>query len=175
MTSEIYHKTYIIFNKNKIMKYNLLLVLMFMLASCKNSGGDIKHKIVSEKHTKSKESNTICVSGKSVVFFTISQKEYDSIAKDSNSGIDEVLSDFNSDAETINDTIKKLGFKCTMTASRFIKVKLENGTIQIFDRLSNKESVTGFILSNGLKKPKIGYGLDTSSYFLTLFNEFTKP
>jgi len=61
-----------------------------------------------------------------------------------------------------------------MTASRYIQVKLDNGNIKTYDRLANKESVTGYILSNGIKQSRVEYGVGTDIDFLLVFEEFNK-
>lgn len=118
-------------------------------------------------------SDTITVSGKHIVFFTISQKEYDSYEHNANSGIDEVLSDFDYHSNSAADSLKKYGFELTMTASRFIKLKMDNGTVKIFDRIENTDHIVGRIYSNG-KKTFTSYGIATDNDIIKEASEFLK-
>lgn len=114
------------------------------------------------------------VDGKVAVFFTISQQEYDSLPKDPNSGIDEVLGDFNYYASIVVDSIEQRGYKTMMTGSRYIQINLDNGTKKTFDRLANKESIVGYVFSDGMKEPRIEYGVGTDIDLLSSFNGFIK-
>lgn len=154
-------------------------LLIGFLAVTFFSGNNIQSKeqpSAVNKTTGLKEQNldTLKVNGQSVVFFTVSQPEYDTLVKDPNSGIDEILGDFNYYAESVNDTIERLGYKSVMTASRYVQVKLDNGICKTYDRLADKESVTGYILSDGKKEPRIEYGVSTDVDFLIVFDEFYK-
>ena len=101
---------------------------------------------------KNVPTDTIKVKGKAVVFFSLTQLEYEKLAKDANSGIDEVLSDFNYCADAVSDTIKQHGYKPIRTESRYIQVIFDNNTTKTFDRLSNKVHSTGYVLTNGQKR-----------------------
>jgi len=116
-------------------------------------------------------SDTLTVSGKSIVFFTISQPEYDSYSLDVNSGVDEVLSDFNYHSNQVADTLKKSGYELTMTASRFIRFKMDNGTEKLFDRLASDEHIVGRVYSDGIKTIT-SYGVGTDIDIITEFTEF---
>jgi hypothetical protein len=154
----------------KIFLIGFLIVFFF---SC-NKTERKNDSISASKSERKNDSDTVYVSGKSIVFFTISQPEYDSLSKHSASEIDEALSDFNHYAQSISDTIKKSGYKSTMTASRYIQVKLNNGTRKTFDRHKDKENITGYILSDGRKEPRIEYGVETDMDFLIKFDKFNK-
>lgn len=119
-------------------------------------------------------SDTLKVNGKAVIFFTITQPEYDSLVKDANSGIDEVLSDFNHYAKAVADSIKKSGYKFIMTMRRYIEVSLDNAALKTYDRLAGKGHVTGYIISDGKKEPAIEYGVGTDEDFLAVFSRFNK-
>jgi hypothetical protein len=114
------------------------------------------------------------VSGKAVVFFSISQQEYDSIPKDDDSGLDEVLSDFNFYAGEVADTLRSLGFETMITGNRFVQLKLDNGESRTFDRFNNTEHIVGYILTDGVKEPLVEYGVSTDLDIISSFDAFTK-
>jgi hypothetical protein len=122
---------------------------------------------------KDYNTDTLKVEGKAVVFFSLSQEEYDALPEDPNSGVDEVLDDFNYYAGAVADTLQKLGYNTVATGSRHIQIKLNNGTYKMFDRLSANESIVGYIFTDGLQEPRIQYGVGTDIDLLTEFQEFS--
>jgi hypothetical protein len=118
--------------------------------------------------------DTLKVSGKAVVFFSISQEEYDSIPEDDDSGLDEVLSDFNFYAGEVADTLRSLGFETMITGSRFIQLKLDNGESRTFDRFNNAEHIVGYIFTDGVKEPLVEYGVSTDVDIISSFDAFIK-
>lgn len=117
--------------------------------------------------------DTLKIEGKSVVFFSLSQEEYDALPEDPDSGVDEVLDDFNYYAGAVADTLRKLGYNTVATGSRHIQIKLKDGTYKMFDRLSGDESIVGYIFTDGIQEPRIQYGVGTDIDLLTEFQEFT--
>lgn len=116
--------------------------------------------------------DTLSVSGKSVIFFCINKAEYDSIVRDMNSGIDEVLSDFNYYADAVTDSVKAAGFEPVLSSTRFIAVRLDNGSTQVFDRCADETAVIGYVLSDGKQAPHIHYEFGTDAEFLDKFRRF---
>ncbi len=153
----------------------LILTTSFILVVFACTTTDHKQKStndIGQEDLNKIPNDTFVASGKVVVFFSISQPEYNLLSKDTNSGIDEVLSDFNYYSGIVADSIKTIGFKSIMTASRFIKIILNDNATKTFDRLADKENVTGYILSNGKNEPIIEYGISTDQDFLSTFNHF---
>jgi uncharacterized protein YdhG (YjbR/CyaY superfamily) len=128
--------------------------------------------------TKEKERSytfdTLKVQGKVVVFFTISQEEYELLPKDTDTGVDEVLDDFNYYAGLAADSMKQAGYETMITGSRYIQIKFNDGTFKTFDRLAGKESIVGCIFSDGIKEPKIEYGVLTDLDLISTFTDFNK-
>ncbi len=152
----------------------MILVSVFSCSPWKSSGKTVNLVLGQAIVQKNVPTDTIKVKGKAVVFFSLTQLEYEKLAEDANSGIDEVLSDFNYYADAVSDTIKQYGYKPIKTESRYIQVILDNNTTKTFDRLSNKVHSTGYILTDGRKMPKIEFGVGTDVDFLLIFNEFNK-
>jgi hypothetical protein len=125
-----------------------------------------------ESQTTYSNNDTLKAEGKTVIFFTISEMEYNTLSRGPDSGIDETLDDFNYYAAIFADTLKKVGYKPIITGSRYIQIKLGNGIYKTYDRLAEKESVVGYIMSDGIKEPKVEYGVVTDIDLLTTFNEF---
>jgi len=150
-----------------------ILVSLLMCSTSKSDGSNANSALEQTIMQDNTTSDTIKVKGKTVVFFSLSQIEYEKLARDANSGIDEVLSDFNYFADAVIDTIKKQGYKPIKTERRYIQVIFDNNTTKTFDRLSNKVNI-GYILTNGQKKPKVEFGVKTDVNFLLIFNKFNE-
>ena len=74
----------------------LILISVLSCSPWKSNGKTVTSvlgQVITQKNTPT---DTIKVKGQAVVFFSLTQLEYEKLAKDANSGIDEVLSDFNS-------------------------------------------------------------------------------
>ncbi|MCX6222098.1 MAG: hypothetical protein NTZ69_14045 [Bacteroidia bacterium] len=152
--------------------FTMILVGFLSCTPSKSNGKN--HRIILRPDIKKKEipNDTIRVKGKAFVFFTLSQIEYERFTKDANSGIDEVLSDFNYYAEAIADTINKHDYKPIKTTCRYIQVIFDNNTTKTFDRLLDKKNKTGYILTNGKKEPQIDFGVFSDIDFLIIFKEY---
>jgi hypothetical protein len=61
-----------------------------------------------ESQTTYSNNDTLKAEGKTVIVFTISEMEYDTLSRGPDSGIDETLDDFNYYAAIFADTLKKL-------------------------------------------------------------------
>jgi hypothetical protein len=163
-----------------------LLVSFLLLASCSGREHSRHEATISAVDSIAPDANvsapkensyfhdTMKVSGKAVVFFSISQQEYDSIPKDDDSGLDEVLSDFNFYAGEVADTLRSLGFETMITGNRFVQLKLDNGESRTFDRFNNTEHIVGYILTDGVKEPLVEYGVSTDLDIISSFDAFTK-
>lgn len=168
----------------------LLLSLFLILFSCHktesiNISETIKNEVIAPKkslalvpkrlnnETIDKGSDTITVSGKSIIFFSISQKEYDKIIKKEGeeSGIDEVLDDFNYYASEVADSLKMAGIKPLMTASRTFAIMKNNGRKSYISR-DSKKGITGVLLFDGVNEPVLDYGVGTDIDYYSLVNEY---
>jgi len=171
------------------MKTTLLLSLLLLLFSCHKTESIIAETTKKEVNAPKellaveskrpenenleKRSDTITVSGKSIVFFSISQKEYDEVLKKEGeeSGIDEVLDDFNFYASEVADSLKRAGIKPIMTASRTFAILKDNGELNYISR-DSKKGITGVLLFDGETKPVLDYGVGTDIDYFTLVNEY---
>ncbi|AMM52610.1 hypothetical protein TH61_17445 [Rufibacter sp. DG15C] len=120
-------------------------------------------------------SDTLVIKGKSVVFFTLSQTEYDKIVKEKgeDSGINEVISDFEYYAYEIKDTLEKAGFNTVITTSQTFAVINSNGEKKFINR-DLKEGKVGILLFDGIKEPTLDYGLRTDIDYLSVVREYFK-
>jgi hypothetical protein len=166
-----------------LMSKLIQLTLLVAVITCSPGKGDndeqksnddsVTQKVnVNRSGEKNYNLDTIKVDGQAVVFFTISQQEYDSLLKQPHSGLDEVLDDFNYYAGLASDSIKSAGYKTMITASRYIQIKLNNNTLKTFDRLADRDNIVGYIFSNGIKEPHIEYGVSVDSELLAAFKVF---
>lgn len=104
---------------------------------------------------------TVRVSGRTVVFYTLSQPEFDSLSSEDQEAYTELLSDFYEYSERLGHYFDKHGIKHILTGSRHVEVKVGNKTY-CYDKTKLKEEV-GVILSDGRKQPKVIPGLFTDS------------
>jgi uncharacterized protein YdhG (YjbR/CyaY superfamily) len=170
-----------------ILKKCSILIILFTLTDCslpasrnqtttEKDSLDRDNVVVDKNKEKERsyDTDTLKVQGRVVVFFTISQQEYDLLPKDTDSGVDEVLDDFNYYAGLAADSMKQAGYETMITGSRYIQIKFNNSTFKTFDRLESKENIVGCILSDGIKEPKIEYGVLTDLDLISIFNDFNK-
>ena len=113
-------------------------------------------------------SDTLRVKSNTVVFFTITNSEYDSISK-TNPDINEIISDFNYAVRNTIEKLEKEGIVCVFTAHRYFQINTSKGNIE-FDRRNGNEKV-GVILNRG-DKYIIEFGVDTDVGFLTSIREY---
>jgi len=111
-------------------------------------------------------------SGRIVVFFYPSQAEYDSLARDENSGIDEVLGDFQFYAGQVQSFLKDHQIASTMTEADVIEIEWSKKTFR-FERCIG-EHIVGMILSDGVHLPKVVFGVDTDDGLQQVFAEYFK-
>ncbi|MFA5835234.1 MAG: hypothetical protein WDA22_17275 [Bacteroidota bacterium] len=124
--------------------------------------------LVAQKRTKH---NSEVYSGKVAIFYGPNQAEFDSLAKYEDSGIEEVVSDFQYYANNLKDILKSKNIKMVMSSAEIIEVKYSKRSFK-FERLKSTE-IVGVILCDGILKPKILFGVNTdvdlepeiSSYF----------
>jgi hypothetical protein len=120
-----------------------------------------------------KDSTKLVVSGKTVVFFAPSQKEYNSLAKDTNSGVDEILSDFYYYKKSLNVFLKENNVNTELTSALSIVVKLSNGKTNKYRR-KDFDHIVGMILTDGMHKPKVILGVYTDVDLIPDLKKFFK-
>jgi hypothetical protein len=111
-------------------------------------------------------------SGRVVVFFQVNQVEYDSLARDTASGIDDLVDDFQYYANKVQSFLKGHDIKSQLTSADIVEINwLKNNFI--FDRHKG-EQVVGMILSDSLQEPKIFYGVSTDDGLINKFVKYFK-
>ncbi len=112
-----------------------------------------------------------------VVFFEPGQKEFDSMVKDQeeDSGLDEIVSDFVAYSTKVVDSLTKASkLKAIVTNKKIIIIELDNGEKISFDRTKG-DNIVGTIFTNGRKRPKINFGVDTDvDYWAEIKHYFGK-
>jgi len=118
-------------------------------------------------------SDTLLVDPNSIIFFTITQVEFDSLnASDPKGGLNEVISDFDFYASRLVDLLSKDTTRSVLyTDHRFYQLTI-NRTNFIFDRLERDANV-GMIL-NGTDRHKISWGVGTDVDMMQTIDEFFK-
>jgi|GEM_PF-790081 len=119
------------------------------------------------------DNDTFVVDGKSVVFFSITNMEYDSLLKigDKADEIVEVLSDFYHYSENVIDSLNKTGINCSISAKPIYKIVKDNGEVIIFSK-AGKEHIVGAIMTDGKQKPKYYYGVATDVDYFGIINDY---
>ena len=115
--------------------------------------------------------DTLQVSGKAVVFYAPSQKEYDSLSDDAKTEIDEVLSDFYYHRENVVSYLKSNMIQDFLTDSVKIVLKLSGNKSRIFMKKDFDQEI-GVIMTDGKKEPKIYPGVATNIELIDMFKEY---
>jgi hypothetical protein len=123
--------------------------------------------------SSSVSSDTVTVSENSVVFLSINEEEYSRIAQEEDSGIDEVLGDFNYYSSEVIDSLNKAGFKTILTTSKTFAFENRKGQRSYITRDTQKGKV-GILLFDGKKEPKLSYGVLTDIDYLSIVEEYFK-
>jgi hypothetical protein len=120
-----------------------------------------------------KGQDTLEISGNSVVFFSITNMEYDILLRNGEKAneIDEVLSDFSHYSQIVSDSLNKTGIKCSLSRANVFKMKSNEDKCTYFTR-AGKENIVGAILFNGIKKPQYYFGVLTDSDYFKLIDEY---
>ncbi len=139
------------------MKLAEVLLSLVVLGSCNSGVKDAK------------VSDVLHVSGKTIVFISISQAEYD--ARQSEEGIDEVISDFNFYTSEAEQSLDTLGIKFLRTHKKDIIVHLgdENEEAIKFD---TTQHIVATLFTNGKDQPKLEYGVLTDLDISYIVNSY---
>ncbi|ANQ49885.2 hypothetical protein MY04_2516 [Flammeovirga sp. MY04] len=150
-----------------------LSVLILMMTSCmlNTKTKESNKQTTIDLNPKTIANDTLHVKGKAIVFFSINQQEYDSLAQDENSGVIEMIDDFNYYANEVHDKLSSLGYHLSMSAARYIVLEMDDSSKVTFDRLKNKDEIVGRIYSDG-NNSKIYYGVATDIDILIEEQEF---
>ncbi|HAD81391.1 MAG: hypothetical protein A2509_05770 [Candidatus Edwardsbacteria bacterium RIFOXYD12_FULL_50_11] len=156
--------------------YNQRLVFLFILSCIFSLLFGCTKKEANVQNTKVIVNDTLYVKGKSVIFFSLTNTEYDSIVKNGGktNEIDEVLSDFQHYTNIVIDSLNKTGVKCSISSKPIYKIVKDNGEVTMFSK-TGKEHIVGAILTDGKKNPKFYFGVATDAdYFDMIANYFYK-
>ncbi len=118
--------------------------------------------------------DTLKISGKAVVFLTITRKEFDAIPKQLHPSVNTYLDNFFRYSDISADNLKSAGYKLDVTANRFVNIKLDDGTSRTFDRLSGNTDIVGFVLTDGVHEPLIKFGNVTDSALISTVHDFMR-
>jgi len=120
-----------------------------------------------------RDSTKLVIIGQSAVFFGPSQQEYDSLAKDENSGIDEILSDFYYYQAPIAKFLKEHKIGVELTSAPLIVAQLSDGKTQTYHRRDFGQ-VVGVLLIDGTQEPKVMLGVETDVDLIPELEKFFK-
>ena len=120
--------------------------------------------------TECHKRDKVRVSDKAVVFYSLSQREYDSLSSDDQEAYTELLSDFYAYSGRIGKYLDQQGIAYILTGSRYIEVK-NAGKITCYDKKALEDEV-GMILTNGSKRPKIISGVAVDTEVLPIIKKY---
>lgn len=112
------------------------------------------------------------VKGKAVVFFSPTQEEYNVISDKDKSEWGEVLSDFYHYRDKTIPFIESNNIKPIITADMKINIHLA-ATNHIYTR-KKFEHIVGYILTDGIRDPKVVLGVGTDSDIIENVKEYFK-
>ncbi len=99
---------------------------------------------------------------KSVIFFIISKKETQIIAKEIGESYkwetEALFTGFINQSKTFGDVLKKHNINSVLCNNKQFEIKLKNGKVVNFDRIK-EDQILGQILTNGEKEPLICFGM----------------
>lgn len=146
--------------KNKRLSVNKIIVALFIICIFIGCNSNIFSK---------SEEKPFTISGKEIVFYTISQTEYD--RRKNEDGIDEVLSDFNYYASIVMDSLKNCDIKCAGTVNSNIEVYFGNKEKSSIT-IDTSKHIVAIIFSNGIDKPIVEYGVLSSVDIFQIINDY---
>ena len=117
------------------------------------------------------ERDKVQVSGKAIVFYSLSQGEYDSLSSDDQEAYTELLSDFYAYSGQIGKYLDQQRIVHILTGSRYIEVKNVGKTTYCYDKKTFEDEV-GMILSNGNKRPKVISGVVVEMEALRIIRKY---
>jgi hypothetical protein len=145
----------------------IFLTLFFLFFSCSIVTTDDKTK---DPVAAYKLKDTFTVKGNAVIFFEPTKGETELILKNTNSGYEESIADFEFYSNKVIDSLKNSNLITFMTSARYISVETIEGVL-VFDRLANN-TVSGMILSSPYKKPKVIKMIKTTQDYLNDINNY---
>jgi hypothetical protein len=116
--------------------------------------------------------DTCEVSGRTVVFYSMSQPEIDSLSGDQGE-INEAMSDFHFYVAQVSRWLKSVRLKSAYTESPVIKFRLSHGRSWVFDR-SHEEEQIGMMLTDGENVPFRSVGVDTDTSWIQQIKAYYK-
>jgi len=133
-----------------------------------------KVQIPIESKTKHKL-DTLDIDDYNLLFFHPSESEFGQLIKieGENSGLYEVDSDFGFYINSVNNSLSKTNLKIKFITERIIKLKTNNGLINL-DRLENKEGPYGVIFNSNNCEPRIEFGVMTDIDIFQIWDEYLK-
>jgi hypothetical protein len=117
------------------------------------------------------ERDKVRISGKAVVFFSLSQGEYDSLSAEDQEAYTELLSDFYTYSGQIGKYLDQQRIAHILTGSRYIEVENSGKTIYCYDKKAFEDEV-GMILTNGRKRPKVISGVVVETEALPIIRKY---
>ncbi|MES2277779.1 MAG: hypothetical protein V4592_17265 [Bacteroidota bacterium] len=118
--------------------------------------------------------DTLKLSGKQMVFFMPTQKEFDTIVEKEgeDSGTNEIVGDFGVYMNQVVDSLKKSPWlKTTITDKHIITITFNNGHTMSVNRTKGI-TLVGTILCDDVKRPQIDYGVATSGDYWIMIDEY---
>ncbi len=118
-----------------------------------------------------KPADTLKVSGKRVVFYSVSQAEYDRLSSSEAEEMDEVLSDYQFYVDGVAKWLRTVSIPIDVTAAPILRFEYGPNLTWYFDRSKDTTKV-GMILADGISPPLLFPAVDTDSGWIAQITSF---
>ena len=176
---------------NNFIKIRIFLTCIFLLSlfigSCHTDNSENKTIINEQENRKAqaiqdetKRKNItgepdkpLIIKENTILFFAISQAEYNLLKENLEYEVDEILYEFYRYAQKAIEILKKYGFDPSFSGSKNMIFKYSTG-IEEKISINTKEHIVALILFGNNKKPKIFYGVIQDDEILKNISEYFK-
>ncbi len=151
----------------QIKAHTFLFAALLMFYACSSEQPRIEqttlNDMISPKMSSyEKETQTFLAQENIVIYFTITQKEYDSLDSKAQEGVSEILSDFYAYAGKAMDTLEKHGIRSVTTVAKTLVLQYPDKTSKEI-HVDKRIHFVGLIFSKKDKSPEIHYGISFDS------------
>jgi hypothetical protein len=174
-------------------KLTLLYVffIVFAILSCANADeknqaikNQIKttqdssdYDIVEQEVAKENKGQVYVIENRAVVFFMLSKAEvqefYNSLGESYLWDAQALFNNFARQANSFQSLIQKQNIKCIISTSKKFEIHLKNKKVVLFDRVE-KDQILGQIFTDGVKEPRIEFGVSSNKELATILTDFFK-
>jgi len=169
----------------------ILCCLFFSASSCSSHNDDGNNSPINEEvelgiqesspqeidfdNVEEQKLEIFKVEKKSVIFFSISKREAQNIAKEIGESYkwetEALFTGFINQSKTFGDILRKHNINSSLCNNKQFEIKLKNGKVVNFDRIK-EDQILGVILANGEKEPLIRFGMYNNMELAELIQDY---